>query len=65
MQPRMRKQVAVGVGLFAYWAMLFLWVVRVQDENQRTPLQHIKRDVQGNSVRDANGHFVMTTDLPR
>jgi hypothetical protein len=45
--------------------MLFLWVIRVQDDNQRAPAQHIKRDVQGNSVRDVNGHFVMTTDLPR
>jgi hypothetical protein len=62
MADRQKKLLAVA-GLALYFMVCFLWLMRVHEENSLHP-SHMRKDAQGNPIKDAKGNFVYDDDVP-
>jgi hypothetical protein len=62
---RSPQKVYAALFLLAYWACMFAWWMHIQQQNLLEPSWHIKRDVQGTPVRDADGNYIKELDTPR
>lgn len=59
------RQALAGAGLLMYFVLLFLWVMRVQEERAYEPNWHYQQDVNGVMIKDSSGNLVKEVEAPR